>query len=451
MRKTDAKQRRGDGLCPAPQKIKKANAEKRKVLPDGHQQNAETLKTETLKVLPDGHQPPHPGPLPQGRKINPTDAKFVPPHPGPLPQGRRGRESTGGEWQEFHNTLTELAAVIHSLRERVESAPAGAHLGRASAMARAGLKFVAVVLLAAGVGVGLGDGNLYDDVGPGVAQQPSWPVHGADVRQTGEPPDGIAPGAGGGADDGGQDTPHPASGHLLPSAEKDRPECETWAKVCFFRLPDGRCEATEQACRLCGACESNAAIDDIRTLLVEIRARVPGLAKGPPGRAKSENLKSETLKGLADGQCEPHLPAGILQELRYQRNQLDLLVRGQEELLTTAPPTGGEAASDGEAARIFALMKSLDDGDRKRKAPLGRVFRLLVLEGLTQGAVAVKCQCSPGLVSLRVADIEQRMKRPVAELRALASRLGEMDLTVKDSRARQIYRRGLTDDTGEET
>ena len=107
-----------------------------------------------------------------------------------------------------------------------------------------------------------------------------------------------------------------------------------------------------------------------------------------------------------------------------------------------------EPLSETGAIQVFALLKALDGGDQKRKAPLGQVFRLLVLEGLTQVAVAEKCQCSPGLVSLRVTEIERRMKRPVTELRALASRLGEMDLA-EDPRARRIYRRGLTDDTGE--
>jgi DNA-directed RNA polymerase specialized sigma24 family protein len=112
----------------------------------------------------------------------------------------------------------------------------------------------------------------------------------------------------------------------------------------------------------------------------------------------------------------------------------------------TAPP---DRASEDEARRVFALMKALDAGERTRKAPLERVFRLLVLEGLSQEAVAVKCQCSPGLISSRVAEIERRMGRPVAELRGMASELGSMDASVQDDpRARSIYRRGLTDDTG---
>ena len=127
---------------------------------------------------------------------------------------------------------------------------------------------------------------------------------------------------------------------------------------------------------------------------------------------------------------------------------LEAVTRGQAELLVNGQAPA--AVSENEAVRVFALMKSLDDGDRKRKAPLGRVFHLLVLEGLSQGAVAVKCGCSPGLVSLRATAIRRIMKRPVAELRALASRLGEMESSVEDSRARKIHRRGLTDDTGME-
>ena len=66
-------------------------------------------------------------------------------------------------------TDEEGAAITQYLKERAESAPAGARIGRASALARSGLRFAAVVLLATGVGVGLGDGNVFDDVGCSVA------------------------------------------------------------------------------------------------------------------------------------------------------------------------------------------------------------------------------------------------------------------------------------------
>ncbi len=110
----------------------------------------------------------------------------------------------------------------------------------------------------------------------------------------------------------------------------------------------------------------------------------------------------------------------------------------------TTPP------NENEAARVFALMKSLDAGERVRKAPLHRVFRLLALDGISQNAVARKCHCSASLVSMRAKEIERRMGLPVTVLRTLASRVGEL-AAVEDSRARQIYRRGLTDDTWEES
>jgi len=105
--------------------------------------------------------------------------------------------------------------------------------------------------------------------------------------------------------------------------------------------------------------------------------------------------------------------------------------------------------SENEAVRVFALMKSLDAGERVRKAPLHRVFRLLVLEDLSQNAVARKCRCSTALVSMRTKEIERRMGLSVTVLRTLASRVGAL-ASVEDSRARNVYKRGLTDDTGDE-
>jgi hypothetical protein len=175
----------------------------------------------------------------------------------------------GGELQVVQATPTELAAIIQCLKERAESASADAHIGRASALARTGLRFVAVVLLAAGVGIGLGDGDLFDDVGPGVAQQPNRLIHNTDVRQAGEQPGGKAPGSGGGGGSGSDD-----------SGSAGKPECEARATMCVFRLPDGRCQATEQPCRLLAEC--HLPLDDIKAMLEEIRAGVVGLAPVPP-------------------------------------------------------------------------------------------------------------------------------------------------------------------------
>lgn len=148
----------------------------------------------------------------------------------------------------------------------------------------------------------------------------------------------------------------------------------------------------------------------------------------------------EAERGESVSEDVAHELSGLRRDVAAMRKAIRDLRHGQTS----------EPVSDNEAAQVFALMKSMDAGDRTRKAPLERVFRLLVLEGHSQDAVAVKCQCSPALVSLRVTEIERRMQRPLEQLRALATKLGSMDMPVDDSRARAIYRRGLTDDTGTE-
>ena len=113
-------------------------------------------------------------------------------------------------------------------------------------------------------------------------------------------------------------------------------------------------------------------------------------------------------------------------------------------------PENESAVTESEAKKVFALMKSLDLGTKYRKAPLEKVFRLLVLEDRTQEYAARKCNCSEPLISLRVRQIEAKMKHPLAELKGFASRLADMSAPVEDSRARNIYRKGLTDDTGDD-
>ena len=131
------------------------------------------------------------------------------------------------------------------------------------------------------------------------------------------------------------------------------------------------------------------------------------------------------------------LPSGLLQTRKSGGESFSAYLPEQEDAVT-----------EGEAVRLFALMKSLDSGRKKEKAPRGKVFMLLVLERRTQAYVAREFECSPGLVSLRVRQIEKTMKRPLAELQRFASRLDEMDAADKDPRARTLYRKGLTDDTG---
>jgi hypothetical protein len=176
----------------------------------------------------------------------------------------------------------------------------------------------------------------------------------------------------------------------------------------------------------------------IRQLVGQLGERFIVLA--PTSRfcnANSQGLLKKGKAGFFDLATNLILtPGGQLQSRR----------RGGE-MFTPFLPEQEEAVTEAEAVRVFALMKSLDSGLKVRKAPLGRVFHLLVLEGRLKAEVARQCNCTASLITLRVAEIEKRMKRSVSELQSFATRLGEMNSDVSDSPVRSIYKRGLTDDT----
>jgi hypothetical protein len=190
-------------------------------------------------------------------------------------------------------TDEEGKAITQCLKERAESAPAGARIGRASALARVGLRFAAVVLLAAGVGIGLGDGNVFDDVGCSVAQQPRRASHGADSGQAGEHRNGTDEDGGLTIEDGGG---HPPSSDFGAAR---RPECEMRAEMCVNRMPDGLCRMSNRQCRL------------IQLPIADFR------------------LPIEKIVGRT---------ADILQAILFQRDLLTGLIRGQEKLLAMGPP-----------------------------------------------------------------------------------------------------------------
>jgi hypothetical protein len=101
--------------------------------------------------------------------------------------------------------------------------------------------------------------------------------------------------------------------------------------------------------------------------------------------------------------------------------------RSAGELFSPYLSVKPDPLKESEAARLFALMRSLDDGDLAQKASLARTFRLLVLEGQSQEQAARACGCAPSLVSRRVRMIESRMGMPIAQLRFYASRFVELE------------------------
>ena len=319
--------------------------------------------------------------------------------PGPASlnlQGANVKIVVNGEEMPVTPVTPELLAVIKLLKERSKSAAAATCMGIASPVIRAGLKFLAVAMLATGVGVGLGDGDLFDDVGPTVAQQPSGATHDANAvyaRQPGGKTPGAAGGTGSGSDSGGPD---------------GQPGCESRAQMCIFRQPDGRCQATQQPCR-----HSEFTIADLRLPIEQIGNR------------------TET----------------VLLELREQRNDLMGLIRGQKRLLAmaAAEPRPGKPAvepiSDNEARRLFALVTALELETNFRKAPVILVFALYCRDGKTRKVVARECKCSPALISLRLQMIENKLGRKASELRQIAGHFDQIADSLTDSRARRIDRR----------
>ena len=141
-------------------------------------------------------------------------------------------------------------------------------------------------------------------------------------------------------------------------------------------------------------------------------------------------------------------------------SQLTLLAGGAlaartsgQDLFSPLLPAVEEAMTKSEAARVFALMKSLDDGPKVRKAPRMFVFRRLVLEQRSQESVARECDCSEALISLRVREIETRMKRSLDVLQALMVSQVEMKASDEDEersgRADRISSADEEDEEGE--
>jgi hypothetical protein len=108
--------------------------------------------------------------------------------------------------------------------------------------------------------------------------------------------------------------------------------------------------------------------------------------------------------------------------------------------------------SEHEAKRVFLLMQRLESGLRQRKASLGTVFRLLVLEGVSQRAVAARCGCAKSLISRRVVAIERAFGMRLERLRSYASALLSLEAAAKGERTRK--KQGdlpeMTEDEGDE-
>jgi hypothetical protein len=292
---------------------------------------------------------------------------------------RIGEHGERGTFDEV--TADERAAIKKFLRQPGAVRPRD---GRGVSAVRAALKFAGVVLLAAGVVGGYADGDEFDDVGCTVAAQTEVALHDGHPAQgekdaKGKPPrsDGVPAGASPGG---------PRSG-----ATTCGPDCRLRAEGWF-------CPKLEREC---------AWLVGVRSSECRVQSPEVGLGR----QAESGALRR--IEGKLDKVVASCAGAG-------------------------AAPVA--TVSEAEARRVFVLLKRLESGPKQRKAALATVFRLLVLEGHSQGKAARLCDCAPALISRRVRTIESRFGISIEQLRNYASDILEMEASVKGDRYRK--RRG---------
>jgi len=102
------------------------------------------------------------------------------------------------------------------------------------------------------------------------------------------------------------------------------------------------------------------------------------------------------------------------------------------------------------ARQAFALVEKLDMEQGIRKAPVLTVFRLYCIKGMSAEQAARECRCSKATIINRLDMILRKTGVHPDKLRAYSAHFERVEEKVSDSRAREIYRKGLTDDTEDE-
>jgi hypothetical protein len=124
---------------------------------------------------------------------------------------------------------------------------------------------------------------------------------------------------------------------------------------------------------------------------------------------------------------------GVLGALRRIEKKVDALKAG----IAGVQAGPDIQVNEPEAGKVFLLLQRLESRPMQRKAPLGTVFRLLVLEGLSQRAAAARCGCVESLISARVVAIERTFGLSIERLRNFASELVNLEAAAKGARTRK--------------
>jgi hypothetical protein len=113
------------------------------------------------------------------------------------------------------------------------------------------------------------------------------------------------------------------------------------------------------------------------------------------------------------------------------------------ELFAKFTPQPKES-DEGVARSLFALAKALDTETGMRKAQPSTILRLYCAENLEPDQIARKLHCARSLIYSRLKFLSQKLGRDPAELRQYSTHLQNIENSLSDSRAKEIYRKGAT-------
>lgn len=120
------------------------------------------------------------------------------------------------------------------------------------------------------------------------------------------------------------------------------------------------------------------------------------------------------------------------------------------ELFAEFLPGAGEPAPQDYAKGLFALVEKLEAKGKWRKASPLKVFRLYFVKQVSRAEVARQCDCVPGLVTLRLQQLEKELKLSRDKLFGFSPQFQAIEDAASNPLAEGIYRKGMIyGDSGE--
>jgi hypothetical protein len=293
------------------------------------------------------------------------------------------------------------------------------------------MRLAAFVLLAAGVGVGLGDGDEFDDVGCSVAQQPGGTSHGAHSAKTRERSGGKLPGSEGGsagASDGGGPDGGKAETLKTETLKTEALKAERGA---------GKAETLKAESRNGGnGPEVGAVVKAVEAAIERILGgrRFVDWQKGGPSTPQPVSAQRPCPAGAFKAAIEGDPTSGSFAIRVSPANEAGRAAMPE--------PSQPEEPNLSLAAKVFQLLTALDPDNRLRKAPPIKVFLLRYRQNRSLSEIARTCDCGKSLVALRLKTLQEKLPWQPQQLRELSAQIEAMQDALSDSRARRIYRKG---------